>query len=422
MALNSDTDLALINTNANAGSITLPDTSISQGRVITFKDSAAKFGTNALTLNTTGSDTFEDGSTSKILQENNGIIQLVASGSKWYVLTGTQQNTLNVSTLQALNVSTISISTTNLLVSSLQLDAANPIYQQSSLVYYNSNVFAGSRVYPQTTLNRYIPSTLIFNPNSISNLSYWFDASVSSSMVVDSASTIRTWYSVSTVNSFPRNISNIITMTGPTTSNRGLYAPNSLNGFGGVNLSTSFLTTANITNQAQNYYYFNNSFTNNSEFTNICVINRLAAGFPSVNQAPIHFVQTGGNVRIGVNLDRFVYNGPQGSQILFITAPLCNTPTIYTATRNGGTMTTRLNGVITTTNFTSDSFGTRNFQFMFGTNSYNEFYQGNLHEFVQYQRALSSDDIFRLEGYVAWKWNIQTSLISSHPFRYTPPY
>lgn len=417
MALNSNTELALINTNANSGSITLPATSISQGRVITFKDSAARFGVNALTLNTTGSDTFEDGSTSKILQENNGIIQVVASGSKWYVLTGTQQNTLNVSTLQALNVSTISISTTNLLVSSMN----NTIFQQSSLVYYNSNVFAGSRVYPQTTLNRYTQG-LIFNPNSISNLSYWFDASVSSSMVVDSASTIRTWYSVSTVNSFPRNISNVITMTGPTTSNRGLYAPNSLNGFGGVNLSTSFLVTGTLTNQAQNLYYFNNSFTNNSEFTNICVINRLAAGFPSLNQAPIHFVQTGGNIRIGVNVDRFVYNGPQASQTMIITAPLCNTPTIYTATRNGGTMTTRLNGVITTSNFTSDLFGTRNFGFMFGTNSYNEFYQGNLHEFIQYQTALASNDIFRLEGYVAWKWNIQTVLPSSHPFRYTPPY
>ena len=297
----------------------------------------------------------------------------------------------------------------------------NTIFQQSSLVYYNSNVFTGSRVYPQTNLNRFTQG-LIFNPNSILNLSYWFDASVSSSMVVDSTSSIRTWYSISTVNSPPTNIRNVLTMTGPTTSNRGLYAPNSLNGLGGVNLSTSVLLTGTLTNQAQNLYYYNNTVTNNSEFTNICVINRLASGFPSVAQAPIHFVQTGGNVRIGVNADRFVYNGPQLSQTLFITAALCNTPTIYTATRNGGTMTTRLNGVITTANFTSEPFGTRNFQFMFGTNIYSEFYQGNLHEFVQYQRALSSDEIFKLEGYVAWKWNIQTSLPSSHPFRYTPPY
>ena len=201
MALNLNTELALVNTNANSGSITLPDTSVSQGRVITFKDSFGQFGVNALTINTSGSDTFEDGTTSEVLRESNGIIQLVASGTKWYILTGTIQNTLNVSTLQALNVSSISISTGNLLVSSMN----NTIFQQSSLVYYNSNVFAGSRVYPQTNLNRFTQG-LIFNPNSISNLSYWFDASVSSSMVVDSASTILTWYSVSTVNSFPRNI------------------------------------------------------------------------------------------------------------------------------------------------------------------------------------------------------------------------
>jgi len=90
MALNPNTELALIDTTANAGTIVLPATSSSPGRVVTFKDIVGKFGVNTLTLTTSGSDKFEDGGTKKILRESNGIIQLVASGTKWYILTGTQ--------------------------------------------------------------------------------------------------------------------------------------------------------------------------------------------------------------------------------------------------------------------------------------------------------------------------------------------
>lgn len=422
MSLNLNTELGLINTTANSGIITLPATATSQGRVITFKDALGTFGVNSLTLNASGSDTFEDGSTSKALRENNGIIQVVASGTTWYVLTGTQQSIMNVSTLQVRNTSTQSISTANLLVSSLQYDAITPIFQQSSLVYYNSNVFAGSRVYPQTTLNRYTQG-LIFNPNSIPNLSYWFDASVSSSMVLDSASTVLTWYSISTVSTGPSNIRNVLTMTGPTTSNRGLYAPNSLNGLGGVNLSTSFITTANLTNQAQNLYYFNNGYNNNSEFTSIVLINRLFGG-PTPITPPIYLMLTGSS-RTGVNaggLEAFTYYGPNNTQLINGNTVLCNTPTIILTTRNSSRMELRTNGVSISANLNPFSFGTANFQFMFGTNSYNQFYSGNLHEFIQYQRALTSNEILELEGYVAWKWNILTSLPSTHPYRFVPPF
>ena len=194
---------------------------------------------------------------------------------------------------------------------------------------------------------------------------------------------------------------------------------------GGVNLSTSFLETGILTNQAQNLYYVNNNITKVSEFTNICVINRLFTGTPVLNPA-LHALQTGGNVRITVNAggaEGFAYVSPNFVQRLSGFDALCNSPSILLATRNGSRLEARLNGVSFSANFTSSEiFGTRDFQFNFGTNRYNQFYSGNLHEFVQYQRALSSNEIFKLEGYVAWKWNIQTSLISSHPFRYTPPY
>lgn len=427
MSLLLNTDLALINTTANSGTITLPLSTSIPGRVITFKDITATFGQKTLTLNTTNPDTFEDGGTTKVLKESGGIIQLAGTSNKWYVLAGTQQNTFNISSLLATSISTTTISSMNASISTINfqnnVNSTLSMYQVSSLLYFNSNVFAGSKVLPGTVLNRY-NSTLIFNPNSITNLSYWFDASISSSMVVDSASTILTWYSVSTVTTVPRNITNVLTMTGPTTSNRALYTPNSLNGFGGVNLSTSFLTTANLVNQAQNLYYVN-SLNNSSEFTNICLINRLFTGTPAGNP-PIHTIQMGGNIRVTLSVGGgegfLLADSVGGNQLLSGLNALCNTPSIFLTSRNGATSLVRLNGVSLSANFTSFQFAASNFQFMFGTNLYSQYYSGNLHEYIQYRKALSTDEILRLEGYIAWKYNILTSLPSSHPFRYTPPY
>ena len=120
MALNLNTDLALINTNTNVGTITLPASATSQGRVLTFKDIQGTFGRNTLTLICNGSDTFEDNSTSKILRESYGSIQIVASGTKWYLLNGTQVNTVQTSTLIADSISSFNISTINANISTLQ--------------------------------------------------------------------------------------------------------------------------------------------------------------------------------------------------------------------------------------------------------------------------------------------------------------
>jgi hypothetical protein len=74
MSLNSNTDLALINTTNNSGSITLPIASSIPGRVITFKDNVGNFTNNNFTLICAGSDTFEDGTTSKVFNESFGLL------------------------------------------------------------------------------------------------------------------------------------------------------------------------------------------------------------------------------------------------------------------------------------------------------------------------------------------------------------
>ena len=109
MSLNYNTELALINTTTNSGTITLPSATTVPGRVISFKDSAGNFLTKNFTLICDGSDTFEDGTTQKVFNESFGSIQVVASGTKWFILSGVRQNSMTISSLVVSSISTYSI-------------------------------------------------------------------------------------------------------------------------------------------------------------------------------------------------------------------------------------------------------------------------------------------------------------------------
>ena len=110
MSLNYNTELALINTTTNSGTITLPSAITVPGRVISFKDSAGNFNNKSVTLICDSSDTFEDGTTQKVFYESFGSIQVVASGTKWYILSGVKQNAMTISSLVTSTISTYSIS------------------------------------------------------------------------------------------------------------------------------------------------------------------------------------------------------------------------------------------------------------------------------------------------------------------------
>ncbi|GAB6191160.1 phage tail protein [Desulfocastanea catecholica] len=49
-----------------------------------------------------------------------------------------------------------------------------------------------------------------------------------------------------------------------------------------------------------------------------------------------------------------------------------------------------------------------------------EYYQGNIAEII-FTTALSVDDFKRVEGYLAWRWGIQSTLAVDHPYKTAPP-
>jgi hypothetical protein len=50
------------------------------------------------------------------------------------------------------------------------------------------------------------------------------------------------------------------------------------------------------------------------------------------------------------------------------------------------------------------------------------FMRGNVGEILFYNSTLSSQNFQLIEGYLAWKWGLQASLPSTHPYRNTPVY
>jgi hypothetical protein len=55
-----------------------------------------------------------------------------------------------------------------------------------------------------------------------------------------------------------------------------------------------------------------------------------------------------------------------------------------------------------------------------GKISLNLFY-GNMHEVIMYNTNLLSTPVTQIEGYLAWKWGLQSNLVSYHPYKNAPP-
>jgi hypothetical protein len=46
---------------------------------------------------------------------------------------------------------------------------------------------------------------------------------------------------------------------------------------------------------------------------------------------------------------------------------------------------------------------------------------GGLHEVMNFTSTLTTDDRQKVEGYLAWKYGVQTNLPAGHPYFSSPP-
>ena len=395
----TNTELVLINA-SNPGTINLP--SASQGRVLNFKDVLGTFRTNVLTLVCGNTDTFEDGSTSKILKEKNGILQIVGSGTKWYVLNGTQQNTINVSTLQCLNLSTNSISTSSATVSTLNFQ--NSLYNKSTLMYFNSNVVMGTRVWPTQIFTNKTYTILATNyPKTISGLAVWLDAYDASTITL-TGSNVTQW------NDKSGNGKNAISASGTIT-----YNLSPINNMPTITFaagsSLQFAITYTTTFRNVFAVVTIGGLVNGSSY---CVIGQ----YTGTSTVPAQVI-AGYSAGLG-DIQFSTYN----RQILITTSPpsgFYNNTSILCTTTSTGNVGIFVNG-------SSQGLATNNAGgSVFTAGSATQYINSRaslpliIGEIIIYDGIITSTQQQKIEGYLAWKWNLVYKLPANHPYKYIPP-
>jgi hypothetical protein len=110
--------------------------------------------------------------------------------------------------------------------------------------------------------------------------------------------------------------------------------------------------------------------------------------------------------------------GPTNSAFLNTTyiAELITSNRTQTSFVTGGSQGTSVTVTITA-GLTSKIGGA----FNAGAPNSNNYLTGNIYEVIGYNTALSAPDRQTVEGYLAWKWGIQSNLATTHPYRYNNP-
>lgn len=411
--VSTNVEFVQVNTQTNPGTIQLPNAQALGGRIITFKDITGSFQRNPLTLTTLTGNTFDDGTTRKVLRENFGFLKVASDGiSEWNVIEGTQMSMYTISTLNTVaTLSTTGISTSQLNVSTLRFNdtllanVQSNVYTSSSLLYCGSQIVGGTRVGVGPTI--FLPTAVAFSPRQISGLILWLDAAD-----INVFNGGRIWYDKSgTFNHATNGTPGSTTMPTLTKWNTNLNA---------AQFVGSRANSAKTTNQipAFNVSYFLVLRIN-------AVVTPAAQQFIMINnvdgQRQLDTDSTGFPARV-----RFTTNSPNGS-VNFNTnvgqgQGFLLTFTIPTTT--SGTAFGYYNGSTTASASQTPLYtpATANSTHYFGSaNGASQYLTADYGEILIYNTVLNSTQQQQVEGYLAWKWGLAGVLPTNHLYKYAPP-
>ena len=401
----TNTDLGLVNALNQSLNLYLP-LNAPNGKSLFIKDANGNSFKSTITVLTQGADTFEDGSIQQIINTPYESIQLAytTTSNKWFITGGTMFNTLNVSTLRSQAISTVSISSLTASFSSLTTvdqrlqSTVGTLNSVSSLLYYNNvMVSAGLRFAPSQVLNRYT-----FSPISLPNLAGWYDAAdpLGNGFLPANGTTLQTWFDKSANG-------NNATQANPV--NRPTYNASNIV-FNGTNNFLSFANpSAMVVNTSFSVFAVEQRATlNDLNFfvggTSAAGNNNLHLGYRSQSRMTFGFY--GNDIDFtGVpnfvpgnepyRLWEFVFTNPNRNTLLNGTSVVTDTNRIPLQSWPGGCIGALLANAV--------------------------WYNGSIRELLFYNKALTLGDQQRVEGYLAWKWGLQTSLPNSNPYKSAPP-
>ncbi len=222
------------------------------------------------------------------------------------------------------------------------------------------------------------------------------------------------WYDLSNINNVNQtnlNVSNVYDMTGLYSLDIGtIDKPKYVAGKGLYFDGTSYMMNQGVSMNLNNYTIFvvfeDDVKVNNSgliTFFDYNNTNDTDSGGTSINN------DTTNNFNISNNLINLTANNGQSG--------------IYVVKNDNNSITIRNNGSTNTTDTYVGDAGVSTDFIMGGryiSNNVDNLFNGYIKEVVIYNTPLSDIDIKDLEGYLAWKWNLNPKLPNNHPHKNYP--
>jgi hypothetical protein len=245
-------------------------------------------------------------------------------------------------------------------------------------------------------------------------LTAWFDAANASTFGFASANNISSWTNIGGNFSIP------LIANG---TNYPTLVQNAQNGLSGVrfvvNAGTGTPLGSSFTFPIINF----SSINTNNEFTIITVYKQPT--FTS-NQVISNIIGSANNPRLAAYTNTFSYRNATTEQSKNYTANVNNQTYITIYYRRGNTLLVRDNGIqdaggtssgtnLTIPNSLGNIFSVTLGAYAISSPTSNPF-AGDIYEHIIFRYALTDQAIYQIEGYLAWKWGLQTSLPTTHPY------
>ena len=303
-------------------------------------------------------------------------------------------------------VTSVNIATPTTYLSPIPVSSSNTITGTSS-----TNPF----IHPYRTRVPTIESTLSLTGRYTQGLAAWFDAANSGTIRFSSGNLVNAWDSAG------GSISSLTLV--PSASNFPTLVSNAQNGLPGMRFSISAGTTGTPLGSSFNISVTQlSTLSNNNEITLFTVFNPTST---SLVQVPTSIVSSSNNQRIQqYTTGVFSYRSATTEQLINYSPRAENTTCLTTFYRRTNIMSVRNNGSFDggsqTTIMPLVVPNTSNYSITLGGYAVSSPtvtpFAGDLYEHIIFRYALTDQAIFQIEGYLAWKWGLNTSLPTTHPY------
>jgi hypothetical protein len=240
-----------------------------------------------------------------------------------------------------------------------------------------------------------------WSPAKLSGCSAWFDAQDSNTIVLDGPSNVSQWLDKSGQGN------NATGGTSPTYNTASREYGVVFNG------TTQYLSTAYTANPFAESFFAVTTWTGANNFASYEII---GASANNGRQYAVRDDGTSNVVRWEIGGSTAGY-GPTAGVVVgtqFLTTGTYRPVAGGSTSLNGSNQSTR--GTVSYSGSATTNIGVGYFT---GLSNY---YQGTINEIIIYSREVTTDERQQVEGYLAYKWNLQSNLPSSHPYKINPPF